>query len=224
MNIIKSLLARLQSRLDSDGLADQLLLLQPEGRATVRAAANGLSVDQPINLVVGYSGSEKSQIALDLTLWMAYQTRLATNRQIVVHVVYVIEPVQSMHQFLPATLAEVTNEWRQQAPTENQYYGVSAGKTVLKQRQLDRNLQQRFSQLQAYEDADRILWEARTFAEKWKGNLSTHLRFGTVAEELATVLDIEEADVLILGCSCPQQSLIEQLQGRCPCPVIGIPA
>lgn len=216
MNIVKSILARLESRLDFDGLAEQLLLLQGDVSTRVLSSST-----QPINLVVGYSGSEKSQVALDLTLWMAYQTRLATSRQIIVHVVYVIEPIQSMHQLLASSLAEIQEEWSSPAAIAQRHQPM--GQTALAV-EVNAGMDPRLAQLKAYEEADRVLWEARAFAEKWKGDLSTHLRFGQVAEELATVLDVEEADALILGCVSADQPLIRSLKGCCSCPVVGIPA
>jgi nucleotide-binding universal stress UspA family protein len=213
MNIVKPILARLESRMDSDGLAERLLLLQGDLSTKIQASS-----PQPINLVVGYSGSEKSQVALDLTLWMAYQTRLATSRQIIVHVVYVIEPLQSMHHLLASSLSEMEDGWSSPALQRQQ----TKGQTALAV-EVDADMDPRIAQLKAYEEADRVLWEARAFAEKWKGDLSTHLRFGQVAEELATVLDVEEADALILGCVSANQPLIQSLKHCCSCPVVGIP-
>jgi nucleotide-binding universal stress UspA family protein len=215
MNIVKPILARLEGRMDSDGLGERLLLLQGDVTTKVRASST-----QPINLVVGYSGSEKSQVALDLTLWMAYQTRLATSRQIIVHVVYVIEPVQSVRQLLMSSLSE-TSEARGGATAIAQRPQTSHQARLATQ--VNADMDPRVAQLKAYEEADRVLWEARAFAEKWKGDLSTHLRFGQVAEELATVLDVEEADVLILGCTAANQPLIQSLKDCCSCPVVGIP-
>jgi nucleotide-binding universal stress UspA family protein len=77
------MLVRLQGALGYENLADQMVLLsRPPSQP---------SCDRNVNLVVGYDSSPKSQIALDITLWIAYQTRIATTRDVTVQVVYVIE-------------------------------------------------------------------------------------------------------------------------------------
>lgn len=84
---IKPMLCRLQYALEEEGLASELVLsegaVQEHGRDVTST-----------NLVVGYTGSPNSQVALDLTLWMAHQTRLATHPPVMVHVVYVLNSRQ----------------------------------------------------------------------------------------------------------------------------------
>lgn len=83
----KPMLLRLQYALGHDEHVQPVLLL-PGSRPF--EGDKGLS-SEPINLVVGYSGSPNSLTALDLTLWMAHQTRMATRRLVTVHAVYVMQ-------------------------------------------------------------------------------------------------------------------------------------
>ena len=78
MNIM-SMLARLQDALGCADLTKQMVLvpsIKPQKQQT----------SKEINLLVGYNGSPRSQTALDLTLWIAHRTRLATGKQVVVQV------------------------------------------------------------------------------------------------------------------------------------------
>lgn len=123
---------------------------------------------ETVNLVVGYDGSPKSLTALDLTLCMAHQTRLATQRLVMVHVVYVAQKKQ-------------------------------------------------------FEQADRILHQARYLAEEWRGSLTAHLQFGSIAEGLKQVVVDERADLLLLGCHSEKHSLVQRLKAELPCPILGLP-
>lgn len=157
------MLLRLQATLGHDDSAQPVLLSQGN---------QGIDTDSPetsetINLVVGYNGSPNSLTALDLTLWIAHQTRIATQRSVMVHVVYVIQGKQ-------------------------------------------------------FEQADRVLYQARYLAEEWRGSLTTHLQFGNVATGLKEVVQTEKAELLLLGCDSQQHSLVKQLSSDLPCPVLGI--
>jgi len=163
---IKSILVRLQSALDQQDSHHPLLFLEPTASVvTPESLAEDKDVD---HLIVGYNGSPNSQIALDLTLWIAHQTRLATHRQVMVHVVYVI----NNHE---------------------------------------------------YEDADRVLWQARSLAAEWRGSLQVHLQIGDILTELQRTITQTKAGLLLLGCSETQHPLLSQLASTCPCPILGIP-
>ena len=158
------MLVRLQNALGRDGLP-QPVVLHP-GKKFFEADWGQPS--ETINLVVGYSGSPNSLTALDLTLCMAHQTRLATQRPVMVHVVYVIEGKQ-------------------------------------------------------FDQADRVLYQARHLAEEWRGSLTTHLQFGRTAAGLKEVVLAEKADLLVLGCHSEKHALVKKLASALPCPVLGIP-
>ncbi len=87
---IKSMLLRLESALERNDLMEQMVLL-PQSAS---AASKWTNSTKSLNLVVGYNASPKSQTALDLTMWIAHQTRLATQKQVTVQVVYVVDESQ----------------------------------------------------------------------------------------------------------------------------------
>jgi hypothetical protein len=209
---ILSMLARLQDTLGCTDLVNQMLLL-PQAKSPV-GSHNASSSE--INLVVGYSHSPRSQTALDLTLWIAHQTRLATGKQVTVQVVYVIDEwMQRLADLQPS---------RPYCDLERSVGGHSAtgGTAIAECREVD--LQSApASMAEVFEQADRILWHARCLAEEWRGSLKTHLRFGSVAEELKAVVESESASLMILGCESKHHSLVKQLR-RLPCPVLGIPS
>jgi len=88
---IKSMLVRLEGALDRNDLMEQMVLLPEPASAAAKWAESTTSV----NLVVGYNASPNSQTALDLTLWIAHQTRLVTQKQVTVQVVYVVDAYQN---------------------------------------------------------------------------------------------------------------------------------
>lgn len=193
MNIL-SMLVRLQSVLGCPDLVNQMVLLPHATPDT-----------DVINLVVGYSNSPKSQTALDLTLWIAHQTRLATGKQVTVQVVYVVDDrnLQKIPVFETSKSRQMERD--------------GGGRTAVAE--LD---SQPSGMIDLFEKADRILWQARCLAEEWRGSLKTHLRFGAVDTELQSVVEAESASLLILGCESKDHALVDRMVGL-PCPVLGIP-
>ena len=86
---IKPMLERLQSAMGRNDLIEQMVLL-PGTAPSAKTASN-----KSVNLIVGYNRSPSSQTALDVTLWIAHQTRLATQKQVTVQVVYVVDESQN---------------------------------------------------------------------------------------------------------------------------------
>jgi Universal stress protein family len=198
---VLSMLARLQATLDRTDLVRQMLLIP--------SRTSEMSTLGAVNLVVAYSGSEKSQAALDLTLWIAHQTKMATTQSVTVQVVYVAEESKV------ATWSRSTHH----RSTGRASVLAMPEKRSISQEALDRATQ--------FEQADRILWQARCLAEEWRGALKTHLRFGQVAGQLLEVAYAEEASLLILGCESSHNPLVRQLSQRgedLPFSVLGTPA
>lgn len=258
------MLVRLQGALGSTDLIDQILLLpqRPKGdrasgkshlssgrarRAAKRhvqanqASEAASGTDAEINLVVGYNSSPKSQTALDLTLWIAHQTRLATRRQVTVQVVYVINPTDCLDSiptttdFRPVRASKKSAAKRGIPMPElevelNSYSATSerAGAIATLDEPTLEDAGLPFSnhpmcQTQQFEQADRILWQARCLANEWRGSLKTHLRFGQVAQELRSVAKAESAVLLWLGCDSPKNPIVRTLSANSPCPVLGVP-
>ena len=211
------MLARLQMTLDRTDLTERLILSEPRTSSLQSAAlqiptlhSTGLSVEAGYTLVVGYSGSLRSQAALDLTLCLAHQTRLATGKPVTVQVVYVVEELEvPLYAPTPEPIGR-----RHRARTS--VLAMPAPRKTVTQEAHDRASQ--------FEQADRILWQARCLADEWRGSLKTHLRFGSVAEQLAQVVEDEHASLLILGCESCRLPLIHQIvRQNLPCTILGIP-
>lgn len=202
---VHSMLVRLEGTLGRADLVQKMVLIPAAG---VPRAENS-----EINLVVGYSNSPGSQTALDLTLWIAHQTRLATGKQVTVQVVYVID--DGIMNRIPVFESgrkrkeKAEGEWR-------------TSRTAIAE--LETATKAQYGTAELFEQADRILWNARCMAEEWRGSLKTHLRFGMVAKELKEVVATEKASLLILGCDSPNHPLVRQLGKSFPCPVLGIPS
>lgn len=215
---IKTVLARLHSALDLDARMDHLLLLprlidsNPSKTETPPAAA----------LIVGYDGSANSQAALDLAFCVAHQMQLATQQQVMIHVVYVVTCEASTLSSGKLTQARRTKQaktkikskaLRLQAKTRGDAV-TPCGTVTLSRSDVDNR---------SLEEIDRVLWQARCLAEEWRGSFTTHLRFGDIATELEAFAVEENAALLFLGCHSASHPLVQQLKGKISCSVIGIP-
>lgn len=219
MNIL-SMLVRLQGTLGRTNLMHEMVLL-PQAKTKSTDTSS-----ESINLVVGYSNSPRSQTALDLTLWIAHQTRLATGKQVTVQVVYVVD--DGIMNRIPVFDAEPKSIGSHRKPNRQSqpqaaYCDRVSGTAVAEVTEAPAVQPAQFGMAEMFEQADRILWNARCLAEEWRGSLKTHLRFGTVAQELKTVVQEEKASLLILGCESKDHPLVKQLDQKFPCPVLGIP-
>lgn len=221
MNIL-STLARLQDALGCADLAKQMVL--------VPSTASESRSTKEINLLVGYNGSPRSQTALDLTLWIAHQTRLATGKQVTVQVVYVVDTAECLPvTALPQTLSTAwgydqrdVDQRPYRGAIDSDYRSLEGGSrsnsaVAEPPRRADT------CQLNQFDQADLILWQARHLADEWRGSLKTHLRFGQVATELQRVAQAESAALLLLGCDSAMHPLVQQLKTGFPCAILGIP-
>lgn len=209
---IKPILARLQDAIGIQDIFAQMVLL-PEPTKT---PANFAKSTQSLNLVVGYNSSSGSQAALDIALLIAHQTRVATQKQVTVHVVYVLDDTQSQ-QLLDAYQADLSKQLM--CPL---VFTTPSTTSVLTQPTALSTPAGTMSNA-SLERADLILWQARCLAEEWKGTFVAHLRFGGLCTELSQVVESEAADLLLLGCNSPAHPLVKQLSSNLPCAVLGIP-
>lgn len=212
---IKPMLVRLQSAIGRDDLIEQMVLI-PEPK---RHSFTNVPTAKAVNLIVAYNASPNSHTALDLAFWIAHQTRLATNQQVTVQAVYVVEDNQS-NQYLD------TFNWETYlSPCEcgvtDVYQSATSVLTQPKLKEITRNLQKKA--VSPLEQADKILWQARSLAEEWQGSFKSHLRFGNVATELTKVVESEAADVLFMGCKSINHPIIQTLGFNSPCAILGIP-
>lgn len=210
---IKPLLARLQTAIGRDDLIEQMVLLPAPKKSLSEKKLRSKS----IKLIVGYDGSPNSHTALDIAFCIAHQTHLATTIKVNVHGVYVLEEqanIADHHYFnYPQNRDKFTNP-------SNQYFDFyfSQSKTTV--------LMPPKPQLLNYsspEKADKILWQAKNLAQEWQSDFQCHLRFGNLGTELKKVVALENADALVLGCSSIHHPVIESLDPKFPCAVLGIP-
>jgi hypothetical protein len=230
---LKTMLARFESALGYHNLAEEMVLL-PEPKIPI--SSKGKSA-KSVNFIVGYNSSPNSQIALDITLWIAHQTRLVTTQEVTVQVVYVLDGHQKSYcedlcnfdegnRFAERPMLsdlEETSALNCAAPAivlPAEIPSVSGRETWL-DRPYFRAI---FCPNNEYEIADRLLWQARCLAEEWRGLFKAHLRIGRVATELRNVVELESANVLFLGCNSVNDPLVQELNNNFPCCVLGIPA
>jgi nucleotide-binding universal stress UspA family protein len=208
---VKSMLMRLQTALQVENLSEQMLLIPGETILLTDPAAPAQKSkvtprSKVTTIVIGYNDSPNSRTALDFALWMAHQTRLASRTQVMVHVVYVLNQEISLGQPSRSSGAGTATLTRPVA-------SVAGVREITPAVSLNKLL----------EEGDRILWQARSLGEQWRGSLEAHLCFGDVATELCRIVEAESADILFVGCSSDRHPLIQQLTPRFPCPVLGIP-
>jgi nucleotide-binding universal stress UspA family protein len=226
------MLVRLEGAMDRNDLIEQMVLL-PEPAS---AAAKWSNSTKSVNLVVGYNASPSSQTALDLTMWIAHQTRLVTQKQVTVQVVYVVDENQKNQYSDGLNTASASDLSKHQSPSELLNTSLKKSKlsvltetqpqalaTSSKKSVKSRRLKATSCQADSFEQADRILWQARCLAEEWRGSFKAHLRFGDVASELREVVESEAATLLFLGCNSVSHPIIQQLGTHFPCSVLGIP-
>ena len=231
---IKPMLVRLESAMDRNDLMEKMVLL-PE---PVSAASKGDKSTKSINLVVGYNASPSSQTALDLTMWIAHQTRLATQKQVTVQVVYVVDEIprskcpdtfnladvsrSSIHPF-PSGFPKASTSTKS-ATSVLTKPKLSALAVAKERKSVNKHCSKATgNQSDWFEQADYILWQARSLAQEWRGSFKAHLRFGDVAAELRKVVESEAATLLFLGCNCVNHSIVRKLGTNLPCSVLGIP-
>jgi hypothetical protein len=211
------MLVRLQNTIGRNDLLDQMILI-PEPVADDHLSSN--KEQQSVNLVVGYNGSANSQAALDMTLWIAHQTRLVTTLPVNVQIIYVIENHQYSDEHFTSRVnynpvnyqavigAEIDHQEAVAVldfPPNSSY--VDSGNST---------------QISSYLQAEKVLSQAYCLVAEWQGHSQTHLKFGHVATELKQVLINQSASLLFLGCSSKKHWIVKSL-GESPCAVLGIP-
>ncbi|MBF2062905.1 MAG: universal stress protein [Calothrix sp. C42_A2020_038] len=206
------MLTRLQNTIGRNDLIEQMILA-PGFRASVD------KIDKPAHsakFIVGYNSSCKSHTALDIALCIAHQTRLASNMQITVQAVFVVEDYQNNTRNTQNTYSPFTY----QPPSEHLYCDLPhALKSITPV--LDKPGPHSNSTI--FEQADTILWQARSLAEEWQSNFQAYLGFGCVATELKKIVALEDADVLFLGCTSTNHPIIQSLSPDLNCAILGIP-
>ena len=231
---IKPILVRLEDAMHRNDLMEQMVLLPEPATPAFRED----NCSQSVNFVVGYNASPRSQTALDLTMWIAHETRLATQKQVTVQVVYVVDEKQSRPCPDCFNFADVSSSLMQRLPVKsfNSSQPSNCITSVLTKptpeelkvaskvtSKKSRRSKATFSQSDWFDQADQILWQARCMAEEWRGSFKAHLRFGDVAGELRAVVEAEGATLLVLGCNSVEHPLVQKLIPNFPCSVLGIP-
>lgn len=227
------MLMRLQSAMGRQDLIEQMLLL-PEPASLPSDSAKST---KSVNLVVGYNRTPSSQTALDVTLWIAHQTRLATQKQVTVHVVYVVDDYQSSKCPNVSHSADASSQsihhLQLEFPEASAFMCAAPVLTQPRHETLAAlprmtlvdpcYFRTIFYQNNSFEQADHILWQARCLAHEWGGPFNAHLRFGCVSAELRKVVESEAAALLFLGCNSVNHPVVQKLGSNFPCSVLGIP-
>ncbi|BAZ09440.1 hypothetical protein NIES4071_12480 [Calothrix sp. NIES-4071] len=212
---IKPMLTRLQNTIGRDDLIEQMVLVKEPNIAVENKFIN------TAKFIVGYNSSCHSHTALDIALCMAHQARLASNMQITVQAVFVVEDNQNLyiqgqrdtHNFSSSTNQHV-------------YEYLACDLTDRSKSSTSVLMETRFKSesLTVLEEADAILCQAQRLAQEWQSNFSCLLRFGSLAQELRQVIDSAGADVLFLGCNSADHPIIQSLGTDLRCAILGIPS
>lgn len=226
------MLLRLENAMGRTDLVEKMVLI-PEPKTPISQLKKS---PKSVNFIVGYNSSPKSQTALDITLCIAHQTRLATSKKVTVQVVHVVEenPNEDCDRAYNSTGSR--KELSRQAQGDFREIGTLKCATPLmlplpelqsaipRTTELDpSHFQAIFCQKNQFEQADKLLWQARCLAEEWRGLFKAHLRFGQVGAELRKVVEAEAATLLVLGCNSGKHPLVRELGSKFPCSVLGIP-
>lgn len=228
---IKSTLVRLQNALGWNNLADQIVLsegLELERKMGDRPGA------ETMNVLIGYNGSANSQVALDLALWIAHQTRMASQTKVLVHVVYIVDRRKPPSYTYPTVVESERTALRTALRQASGLPIFSLNRRVTDPTIPNKPVEACLTVCQVQpkpspatqnllDQADCILWQARCLAEEWRGSLEAHLRFGPYPDELLTIAREVKADLIVVGCSSPEHDLVRQLAPQAPCPIWGIP-
>lgn len=205
---IKPMLTRLQNTIGRDDLIEQMVLA-PEPPISVENKLNSAK------FIVGYNSSRQSHTALDIALCIAHQARLATNMQITVQAVYVVEDNQSCY---------VGGMHSSSTKPAYEYLVCDLPDTVKSSTSVLTETRFESECLTMLEQTDAILCQARSLAEEWQVNFNSVLRFGCVADELKEIIQLEGADVLFLGCNSAKHPIIQSLSADLRCTILGIPS
>ncbi|AFZ60000.1 universal stress protein [Anabaena cylindrica FACHB-243] len=210
------MLARLQCAIGRDDLVEQMVLL-PEAE---NQASQQYQIANSVNLIVGYDASPQSHTALDIACWIAHQTSLATNTQVTVQAVYVVEP-NSSNQYL-GIFNIPHNQLQLECAASNLSKSVTSVLTQQKVIEISPKLQGQSRTF--FQESEKILWQAKTLAQEWQVSFKSHLRFGKIGTELKKFVESETADILFLGCKSVDHPMIKTLGTNFPCAVLGIPS
>ncbi|MBR8833873.1 MAG: universal stress protein [Stigonema ocellatum SAG 48.90 = DSM 106950] len=223
------MLVRLQNAIGRDDLMEQMVLHS----APTTPLSEQAQSEKSLNLIVGYNSSPRSHTALDITLLIAHQTRLATKAQVTVQVVYVLEDNYVLENNQSSDYEDIlqieefaTNTSGSETPL---YFPANSaargfGTPVLTQIKLQANpVAPKRTSVDQFTQAECILRQAICLAQEWKSSFKAHLRFGCVATELNKVVASESANLLILGCNSANHPLVGKLGSHFPCSVLGIP-
>nr|WP_242045928.1 universal stress protein [Leptolyngbya sp. FACHB-16] len=215
-------------------MASQIVL--SEG-LTLGGGEDERSSKETMNVLIGYNGSANSQIALDMALWIAHQTRLASQTRVLVHVVYIVDRRKQPPRENPVDLGGRSAWPYPRTSTRTDLVHASGLPVFSSGRRSTDVLASQAAQScltvcqvepipapeNLLDQADCILWQARCLAEEWRGSLEAHLRFGSYPDELLNVAREIDANLIVVGCSSPEHELVRQLAPLSPCPIWGIP-